>query len=584
MRFKLSYNLSLCTLREHLFISLKYLITHSETKEEFGLMKNNVKALSTIIWLILILCSIIFGALLSYIWVLGNYYAEPQGTINLVVTNATFPIDHADRFNITVLNTSNSIADANVTQIYVTPEGLSGIANVTDTSPEKLPIVIARGSTKTFECSANWGQFSGAKVIVHLVTPNATIQSPAIQTRIAALGVQSFFDPAISVRYFNASITNSASSAINLTVTNIFLDTTEINNTSPKLPQVLTPTESVLVQCFANWTGNSRPTVRVETQEGYFAQSTQNVSASVSLLITNVKFNLTDPNADEFNITLSNSADSAATVGLTNLVLTTKNNTHYTRTLNFTLQKNQTATKNIMWSWKNYRNENLTLIANTTQGFISNSYVVTTPVACVFDFTATFNLTDSGHYSVNVTNEPCSLQTINVTQITFNQNVTSQTPQFGTISNGKTSIFKAAWPWLSLRGRTATITVIVNNTNSLNSSRTITLPTVDLRLAAYFFNSSLGIPCSNVTINNTILSDRSVTISQIIFTVNGTAFKVDGSLTSPSLSPNGYSLSSGPRGVTIVCPWNWNKYANQNVVITVQTNEGFTASKTFLIP
>lgn len=512
---------------------------------------------------------------MSYIWVLGNYYAEPQNTINLVVTNASFQVDRADRFNITVLNTSNSIASANVTQIYVTPEGISGIANVTDTSPEKLPIVIDRGVTKTIECLANWGQFSGAKVIVHLVTPNATVQSPAIQTKIAALAVQSFFDPAISVRYFNASITNSASSAINLTISNIFLGTTEINKTNPELPHVLVPTESVLVQCFANWTGNSKPTVLVETQEGYSAQSTQNVSASVSLQITNVKFNLTNPNADDLNVTLSNSADSATKLDLTNLVLTTNNNTQYTRLLNLTLQKNQTLTKNIKWPWKNYRNESLSLIANTTQGFMSNRYVVTTPHTIVFDFSAAFNLTSLGNFNVNVTNEPCSLHAINVTEIKFNQNTTTIKP--ATISSGTASLFNVTWNWQSFRNKAATITVFTNNTNAYN--RTITPPTVDLRISADF-NSSLGMPYSNVTITNTVYSDNSVTISKITFTVKGTIFSVNWTLTSPSIG-NGLSINSTK---TFVCPWSWQLYHGNSVVITIQSKEGFTTTKTLTIP
>jgi thiamine pyrophosphokinase len=578
MRFKLSCNVDALYIKRTLIYFLGILdYALGNGREECCLMRSNLKALSTIIWLILILCSIIFGALLSYIWVLGNYYAEPQNTINLIVTNASFQVNRADRFNITVLNTSNSIASANVTQIYVTPEGFSGIANVTDTSPEKLPIVIDRGATKTIECSANWGQFSGAKVIVNLVTPNATVQSPAIQTKIAALTVQSFFDPAISVRYFNASITNSASSAINLTISNIFLDTTEINNTSPKLPQVLAPTASVLVQCFANWTGNSKPKVTVETQEGYSAQSTQNVSASVSLQITNVKFNLTNPNADDLNVTLSNSADSGTKVDLTNLVLTTNNNTQYTRLLNVTLTRNETLTKNIKWPWKNYRNESLSLIANTTQGFVSNRYVVTTPQTIVFDFSTAFNLTSPGNFTVNVTNEPCSLHTINVTEIKFNQNVTTIKPT--TISSGTTSLFDVIWNWLSFRNRAATITVFANNTNTYN--KTITLPTVDLRISAVF-NSSLGMPYSNVTITNTAYSDRSVTISQITFTANGTVFNVDGTLTSPPLSPNGYSLSINSYK-TFVCPWNWQRYHGQ-ITITIQSKEGFTATKTLTIP
>lgn len=549
-------------------------------------MRNNVKALSTIIWLILILCSIIFGALLSYMWVLGNFYAEPVNSINLVVTNATFPINHADRFNITVLNTSNSIGLANITQIYVTPEGLSGLLNVTDTAPN-LPMIVDRGVTKTIQCRANWGQFSGDKLLVHLVTPNATITSPAIQTKPVVIDVLTYFNPTISVQYFNASITNDATSAINVTISDILLDnaivnktvvTTQGSNATESLPKELDIGNSILVKCLANWTGHSKPTVRVETQEGYFGEATKNVSASVGLLITNVTFDVVNPNAKDFNITLSNAASSATSVNLTNLILTTENNTKFTCPLNFTLSKNQTKTANITWPWKNYRNKSLSLIANTTQGFTSQPYSVNTPQTLVFDFTPTFNLTDTGHFRVNVTNEACSLQSINVTGVKFNQNNTTITPASQTITSGANELLSVAWNWVGFKGQRATVTI---NTNGTNISKNVTLPAVDLRLTAHFFNSSLGIPYANVTITNNANSTQTVTITQISFTVNATTFFVDGTITNPTLV-NGQSLATNST-VTVVCPWNWMKYSGKNVITTVQTKEGFTATSTVLI-
>jgi hypothetical protein len=542
-------------------------------------LKRNLKALSTLIWIILILCSIIFGALLSYIWVLGNYYAEPQNTINLVITNAVFPKEHGDTFNFTVLNTSNSVGAANITQIYVTAQGEPTILNVTETSPEQLPIIVERGTSKTVTCQASWGQFSGLPILVNLVTQNATVASAPIKTLLVDLKALPFFNPAISVDYFNLSITNSAVSPINLTLSDIFLNNEVVNNTSVTLPKKLSPAENTLIQCFTNWAGLEQPKVRVDTSEGYFAEVTANVSGSVGLAISDVKFNLHNPSANDLNITLSNSADSVTKVNVTKLILTTANGTEYPRSVNLTLPTNRTQSVKIEWPWKNYRNQNVNITALTKEGYSSTSKTVTTPAKFVFNFTATSDLTDTGHFLVNVTNEPCSLQEINVTTIRFNQNITTTSPTYEVLANGTTRSFNATFDWNPFRGQAVSISVTASQTQI---SKTITLPTVDLKITGVNFSPSSGIPYVNVTVENTQYSNRSITISQITFTINATAYSIDGTLTDPALLPNGYPLTRNTQKV-IVCPWNWKQF-HGSLVVNLQTKEGFTATGTFLIP
>lgn len=542
--------------------------------------KSNTKALSTIIWIILILCSLIVGALLSYIWVLGNYYAEPRNTINLVVTNVTFPKEHGDTFNITVLNTSNSIGVANITQIYVTSEGEPTIANVTDTHPEKLPIIVDRGISKTIECDANWGQLSGLPLLIHLVTPDATVTSPEIETVSVQLTVLPFFNPTISVQYFNLSMTNNVGSAINLTITDIFLNGQAVTNTSIPLPKELPPSNNTLIQCYTNWQGISQPKVIVKTKEGYSTEVTANVSGTVGLAISSVKFNLSEQSADRFNITLSNSADSVTKINVTRLVLTVENKTSYPLVLNTQVLVNQTVTTEVTWPWKNYRSKSLNMTAYTKQGYASTPKIVTTPAITVYNFTTIFDLSDTGHFKVNVTNEMCSFHPVNVTSITFSQNVTTTSPTTTVLPIGETQQFNVTWNWNSFRGLAESITVASNVTAV---TQTIILPTVDLRIVAADFSGSTLIQYVNVTVENSQYSDRSVTVSQITFTVNETTYAVDGTLANPALSPNGYILGRNTlKGV--LSPWNWSKYSGQNVIVTVQTIEGFTATATFLIP
>jgi hypothetical protein len=176
-----------------------------------------------------------------------------------------------------------------------------------------------------------------------------------------------------------------------------------------------------------------------------------------------------------------------------------------------------------------------------------------------------------------VTNEACSLQSINVTGVYFNKNATTVTPADQTIASGANELFSVAWNWANFKGRSATITI---NTNATNSSKSVTLPAVGLTVTIDF-NSSLGIPYANVTITNNANSTQTVTVTQISFTVNASTYIVDGTLNPVLL--NGQSLATNST-VTVVCPWNWMKYSGKNVTTTVQTKEGFNATNTFSIP
>jgi len=538
----------------------------------------NIKALSTIIWIILLFCSLVIGAFLAYMWVMGNFYAEPENTITLAVTDVTMPVNHGDYFNMTILNPSHSISAVNITKIYYTVEGNSSTYNVTDTSPEKLPLVLERGASKSLKCKAEWGRFAGSGITVHVAAINASGSSAPIPTEFVKFAVLSYFDPTTSAKYFNVSVSNNAGSAINLTLDKVYLDTVLIENVSATFPYNLSQGGTVLFQCFAHWQGHNKPLVRVETLEGYSAEIRKEVQAAVSLTISDTKFNLTNPNADNFNVTLFNAAASAADLDVTQLSLTYENGTKYSIDTSFRVSRNRTASAVCSWSWKNYRDKNVTITALTKQGFTSEAKTVKTPKPTVFDFSPTFNLTRTGSFLVNVTNVPCSLQSINVTKIKFNQNITATSPAFYVISAGGTWLFNCTWNWQNFRGQGVTINVTASEQIVAKS---ITLPIVDLKLSIDF-NSTLGVPYANVTISSTGYSNRSVTVKQIMFATNVT-YTIDGTLTNPVLVPNGYVLNVGT-SITIVCPWNWTRYHSQNVTVTVQTKEGFTVSGTFLIP
>ena len=179
----------------------------------------NKKAVSTFILIILILCSAVFGALVSYLWVMANYYNMPDTTL-LIVTNAVFPgppTINLTYFNVTILNPSNSISDVNITAIRLSVEGRDESYDINETEPEPLPFLIRRGTEQTFKCKKNWSNFAGEIVRIEPVAVNASTKSYSYATTRVKLNLTPTFDESQSVEYFNLTMENSAESIINLT-------------------------------------------------------------------------------------------------------------------------------------------------------------------------------------------------------------------------------------------------------------------------------------------------------------------------------------------------------------------------------
>jgi hypothetical protein len=176
---------------------------------------------------------------------------------------------------------------------------------------------------------------------------------------------------------------------------------------------------------------------------------------------------------------------------------------------------------------------------------------------------------------------PVSLENANITMIRVNgtdvENFASQI-----INIGESGIFNCTFDWGSFRGKNANVTAELSNGEII--SRSIVLPIVDLKLSVDQFNKSIeGIPYVNITVGNSVFSNRTVNVTQIIFKTGNITDTIDGTLTYPTLSPNGYILGIGAN-VMILCPWNWALYTNQNLTITVRTAEGFSVSQTLQIP
>jgi len=378
----------------------------------------NSKAFSTFTLILLLLCSVIFGAFIAYLWVMGNFYLEPENTVYLVITDANFPVDHADYFNLTIVNPSHSPSGANITKIYITVEGDDKIYSVENIQPE-LPIWIERGTSKTIKCLRNWGEFAGKLVTIHLSALNASGAVRTVETKFVGLELEVDFNASDSCKQFEMTVGNNPQSAINLTLTKIYVNgqvpeniTMLPEDENVTLPLNVSIGNSVSFRCFYDWENLVNPGVLVETLEGYYAEKTANATAKALLSITDVTFNETKP--DEMSITIANSELSTTFADITDIILTYDNGTTYLINgsltnpqdqLPFRLIINETVTFNCVWNWRNYRDRNVTITVQTRQGFTPVSISVKTPQSVVSKITdLNFNLTSTEYFLVNVTN------------------------------------------------------------------------------------------------------------------------------------------------------------------------------------
>jgi hypothetical protein len=550
---------------------------------------SNLRAVSTFMLIILMLCSVVFGALISYLLVMSSYYNMPENTTLLIVEDVVFPILDATYFNVTILNPSNSASNANITAIHLSVEGKNEIYNITTTEPELG--TIRRGTKQTFKCKENWSNFAGETVRIEPIAENASTKSYSYTTPKVELILTPDFDVSQSIEFFNLTVENSVESVINLTISEIDVFGPSISVT-PSLPYILSPSQTEVFQCDCNWENyrDENVTITVKTAEGYERSYITNELPGAALYIDEVKFDYT--NTTYFNLTVRSLEDSTATAIVDRVNLTLPDET--TITLNTTpplyvisipVSPNQSLAIRCLWDWNMYRNETITVKVYIKQGFTVPSQTVRTPPAVVWNVTdVKFDLDFTGHFLVDVKNMPCSLQNITIKQIKFNTNETSFESQMIQIGEEKT--FNCTFDWKDFIGENVTISVLTED--GLNISRPVTIPSVGLKLLDYAISESelpyinITVPYVNITISN---SDNSlqVTVTKIIFETENGTYEIDGALTYPKLAPDGYFLDVGEK-VTIICLWNWTLYLDSHLKVTIYTAEGFQVSEIWYPP
>ncbi len=294
-----------------------------------------------------------------------------------------------------------------------------------------------------------------------------------------------------------------------------------------------------------------------------------------------VTFNET--NTNETDITLSNMPDSTASVVVTNITLAYNSTVDVISgnlsnpSLPMAIDVNQTVVFACAWNWTDisYRDMDVTVTANTEEGFVSGSETVTTPLGVAANINnVVFDLNNTGLFLINMTNMPYSLNTINVTEVDLNQNqtVTSAT----LIAPGAPSTLTCVLNWSSLVGQN--VTVIAHFTYGSNESLltyNLTVPYLEITNASFIYLSP-GSPYLNVTIYNSEFSQINETVTQMnTVAANGTML-----ISWQSATDAGQQISIGSV-VEMLFALKWEPYVGQNVTITIQTADGYQTSATF---
>ena len=548
-------------------------------------MKKEIKAISTLVMILLILIFTIIGAFISYMWVMASFYNMPEDTTLLIFESLAFPSDNFTYFNVTVLNPSNSVSDINITAFLLNVVGTNETQTI-GTSEPQLPFLISKGTSQSFRCIKNWSSFAGETVTVESLAGNASTKSYPYTTTKARLLIFNF-NATENIQHFNLTVENPSDSALNLTISNITIDqlTTNINPSNV----TLSPGHSQVFRCDFNWGTliGENATIKVETVEGFEQDYLTSEIQGAFLYVSEVKFDYT--NSTYFNVTVRSLEQSEATARLTAVNLTLPDKTIITLAtiptldlIPLPLPPNQSLSFRCLWDWNAHRNETVTVDVYTKQGFNVQGNTATTPLAVEWTIDSVdFDVNDEGQFSVNVTNTAISLQTINVTKVEIDQNLTTMNSAL--IDPGTQAVLVCDFNWSSLVGKNATITV--HTVYGLNESVTlsnVTIPYVKLENVA-FSNFELGNPYLNVTVFSSQFSKINANITKIfVKTVNGT-FSIDGTIAKPKISPSGYDIAVGTQTV-FTCPWDWNPYIGQDVTVVAQTSDGLQVSMTSKVP
>jgi len=565
----------------------------------------NVKAVSTLIMVILMLVSAFIGGILSYMFTIPQFIAMPT-TTNVAVTGIFFDKDDAHSFKVSILNPSYSPTNVTINRIAVSISGADQLYDIVETTPPlQAGIEIQVGETINVTCtkvfkdgfSIGWGdfvpQFPGQTIIVHVFAsgyPAANAQSVLPFVRLNMTDIA--FDPDTSFGKFTMTVSNAPLSATDLTIFEILVPSLQITEISPALPLTVPHGQSVFFTCVGNWSDLAKSktivTISAFTEQGYSFSATATLPI-VNVAIQNATFNEND--TDHFNVTVSNTAMQSSYVNVTKISATLDNGTAIDFPFpSLGVETNATRLFTVDWSWKYYRGRSVGLTAFLLQEAQTDMFNVMTPQPIILESLnqdEAFNLQDRTHFSITLQSHLSNVDSVNVTRMkvvetgeTIDGPAANPQLPYGPMSPGQSQAFYCSMTdWTNLAGGNLTITVyVVTNQTSqqFTFNFTFTLPKAVLNITT--INVMIGGKNLNVTVQNLGYSVWNLTVSEVIIQL-GTPTE-----TFTQTFPANQILLHPGETISLICTFNWINYLETTITVTVGTQEGVQATQTFQIP
>jgi len=340
-------------------------------------LARNPKGISRLATMLLLIVFFLLGAVFSYIWTMGFYapneFKLPSQT-SVTIEDVKFFAEDATFFNVTVLNPSYSRSDAMVDRIQVsTSDGK--VHSVASTLPE-LRLSLAPGTLQTIKSFWNWGNYTGQTVDVFVLIVGGS--GPAVEARTPFMNLavtNVIFEPSVTSTSFNITVA-SALSPVSVDIDEIVVNGAGVANVTPTLPYQLNPNASVSFTLYRDWTDlqNKTVSVTVRTKQGYVAYKSV-TSPRVILNVSDIVFFNTTATSFYFNLTIQNSAESAARVDINKITVfvegqnITIGDGDVVPALPQTLEPNSAVQLTCTWDWSPFKGKNATITVDTVQGF-----------------------------------------------------------------------------------------------------------------------------------------------------------------------------------------------------------------------
>ncbi|MCS7125173.1 MAG: hypothetical protein NZ932_07175 [Candidatus Bathyarchaeota archaeon] len=556
-----------------------------------------MRGLSTIALILLVALSAIVGGLISYAFTIVYYTKIPEET-TLAITGVQINPENISSFSVSILNPSYSPTDATVSRIAVSLKNRTQLYEVVETSPSiKNGLKIQKGESVNVTClkirkdnmNVTFGEFAvtfaGEKILVHVFAEESPAANMEATIPYVKLDIAAEFDPRISFKKFNITLTNNPSSEINLTVTEILVPGVTIEGMAPDLgtqPIMVARGKSTSFRFNGSWYGLAKTVLCVSTLQGYVFRKEVEIKA-VRAMVQNVNFDVDCP--DHFNVTIYNLPGSAGYVNVTRIECRLDNGTALSP-LDcgaVMLLPNSTRTFTFRWNWRGYRGRNVTVEAYFTQEF-AEVFVAKTPSPIIVKvLNSTFSLLDKGHFRVVILNHASSLQAVNVTKFMVKKTGEVLPIANGLINPGYNKAFSCAFNWarfLSSYGRSLELTVYAVATQTLEEYKfdfSFVLPVAELDIMTVNHVVIGGTGYLNLTVKNFGYSIWNLTLAKIVIVVQGLSEPLEYTF------PKNHVIIRVGDETVLLCPFHWQKYMDKSVTVSVITEESVEASKTYTI-